>query len=371
MSLRGGDSEGSLDVRFRSRDNALNVLRLVFAASVIVWHCFSIGNFALPAHLGFISDIGVDGFFIISGFLITRSWDRRRAPLPFAWHRFLRIMPGYWVCLLVAIVAGAIDWIHLRGALSGYFGTRNGPLDYLHANWHLSLGQNGISGTPARVPYADRWNIPLWTLHWEVKCYLVILVLGLLKLINGTRRAAILILFCGSYGLLIAARFDTSLAAHLPGTLQGSALRFASTFMAGSALYMYRDRVPIRRGLVLALSVVLVVCLILVPDYRVPALIPLAYLVIWLGGTHRGPAITNRHDISYGVYIYGYIAQQLLAIYGVPKLGFVPFAILSLLATLPFAVASWLLVERHALRLKNWTPKRGVASDPAVPEAAQ
>jgi peptidoglycan/LPS O-acetylase OafA/YrhL len=357
--------------KFRPRGNAFNVLRLIFAASVIVWHCFSIGGFRLPHRLAFLEDIGVDCFFIISGFLITRSWDRGRSTIRFLWHRFLRILPGFWVCLLVAIAVGAIAWAHDRGRLAGYWGARNGPLDYILSNWHLSIGQFKISGTPAHVPFPYAWDIPLWTLHWEFKCYLAILLLGILGLVRRGRRIVLAVVFLVSYALLLAAHFDPGFQNHLPSLVRGSGLRFASTFGAGAVLYLYADRIPVHRNIVIAAAIVAVASLASIADYRIVAVIPLAYFVVWLGGCNNGVRLTNKHDISYGVYIYGYITQQMLAVYGVYKLGYFPFAILSLLATVPLAVASWFAIEHPALRLKNWTPRRGIAKDPSIPEAAQ
>jgi peptidoglycan/LPS O-acetylase OafA/YrhL len=362
----------TVDQAFVARANSFNVLRLLFAASVILWHSASVGGFAIPKRLAFMGDIGVDCFFIVSGFLITRSWDRGRSAFRFLWHRLLRIYPGFWACLVVAIVAAAIAWSHDRGTLDGFFSAPDGPLSYLRANFHLGLDQHGISGTPAHVPYPGAWDIPLWTLRWEFGCYLGILVLGLVRLVSRSRPAILAALFAVAYGLVIAIHFDAS---HDNVNVLGGPLydnvRFASTFLAGSAMYMYSDRIPAHRNIALGAAVIVGLALAFVPDYRIVALIPLTYLVIWMGATVRGPSITNKHDISYGVYIYGWIVQELLAIYGAYKLGFVPFAIFSFLGTVPFAVASWFAIERPSLRLKNWTPGRGRREDPAIPASAQ
>src|SRR4051794_36541578 len=76
-------------------------------------------------HLRF--DMGVTIFFVISGFLIYRPWVRARLrgePSPlvrvYAWRRFLRIVPGYWVALtVVTLVVGLVglfswSWVYWR-----------------------------------------------------------------------------------------------------------------------------------------------------------------------------------------------------------------------------------------------------------------
>jgi peptidoglycan/LPS O-acetylase OafA/YrhL len=75
-----------------------------------------------------------------------------------------------------------------------------------------------------------------------------------------------------------------------------------------------------------------------------------------LAGEVKSPRLPG--DVSYGLYIYACPLQQVLA-----QAGRLSFAS-SLLLTLPFAIASWVLVERPALRLKRigrW------ASPPPVP----
>lgn len=81
---------------FDRRANGLNLLRLLLAAGVIVWHSFPLTGHDVgwgPARQ-FLSSISVDGFFAISGFLITGSWLTRPKLLSFLRARALRILPG-------------------------------------------------------------------------------------------------------------------------------------------------------------------------------------------------------------------------------------------------------------------------------------
>ena len=65
-------------------------------------------------------EVGVAIFFAISGFLLYRPFVLARArgvaapaPGPYAWRRFLRIVPAYWVALTVVAV-----WLGLPGVFS-------------------------------------------------------------------------------------------------------------------------------------------------------------------------------------------------------------------------------------------------------------
>ena len=45
--------------------------------------------------------MAIDGFFALSGFLIFGSYLNSPGTGRFVWRRCLRILPGFWVCLLV------------------------------------------------------------------------------------------------------------------------------------------------------------------------------------------------------------------------------------------------------------------------------
>jgi peptidoglycan/LPS O-acetylase OafA/YrhL len=103
------------------------------------------------------------------------------------------------------------------------------------------------------------------------------------------------------------------------------------------------------------------------------AALPLALLVLWLGIALPFRRIGRRNDFSYGIYIYAYPVQQLLALVSSQRLGVPAFIALSLVGTVPLAMLSWFLVERPALRLKGVVPpwlrvRRGQAAAPRPSE---
>src|SRR3954462_4372935 len=74
-------------------------------------------------------DMGVTIFFVISGFLIYRPWVRARLrgePSPlvrvYAWRRFLRIVPGYWVALTVVTLAIGLTGLFTWSGAAVYYG---------------------------------------------------------------------------------------------------------------------------------------------------------------------------------------------------------------------------------------------------------
>ena len=66
--------------------------------------------------------------------------------------------------------------------------------------------------------------------------------------------------------------------------------------------------------------------------------------------------------MSYGMYIYAYPTQQLLAVLGLLSMNPIVFCLSVALATLPLAAASWFLVEKPARSLKARLKRRSADS---------
>ena len=84
----------------------------------------------------------------------------------------------------------------------------------------------------------------------------------------------------------------------------------------------------------------------------------IAYLCLWLGSHLPFPRVGVPNDISYGIYIYAFPVQQTLALWQVQRSGYVVFSLCSVALTVPLAAASWWMIEKPALRLKRWRPRR-------------
>jgi peptidoglycan/LPS O-acetylase OafA/YrhL len=115
------------------------------------------------------------------------------------------------------------------------------------------------------------------------------------------------------------------------------------------------------------------------PDYRVVAAVPLAYAVVVSGALLHHKWLRLRNDLSYGMYIYAYPTQQLLAVCGLLSLNPWLFCFTVAIATLPLAAASWFLIEKPARSLKSRFKRKSssppreqpaIASPPEVHGAA-
>ncbi len=148
-------------------------------------------------------------------------------------------------------------------------------------------------------------------------------------------------------------------------------------FLGGTLIYLYREQIPDSALLAVVCFIAFVATLHLPTDGHAWTLNPskfgvflLAYPLLWLGAHLPLYWIGSKNDYSYGVYIYAYPLTQLLVSLGADRVGFWPFMGLTASVTLAFAVASWWLVEKHALRLKKVIVGRPIFSrQPSVSQA--
>ncbi|WP_256790231.1 acyltransferase [Frankia sp. AvcI1] len=359
--MRPAQPRQTLESAFDPRRNSFGFLRIGLAMVVFVQHGLAAGGFAsAPTAQYDPAVLAVDCFFAISGFLITRSRVQVRSTPRFLWHRFLRVLPGFWMCLVVvAMVVAPLGWLHEHRTLAGYFGSHpHGPFTYLIANSLLVMRFYDIAGTPRQVPIAEvpggpvAWDGSLWTLFWEALCYLGIAALGAYGLLR--RRRAVVGGLTVAVWVVWVLRWlvPGRLPALLAGDLVGASVRLGSLFLAGALLFLYADRVPFSSRLAL-LAVALTAAGLLCPDGHTVISLPLAYVCVWAALRLPLWKIAARNDLSYGTYIYSAPVQQLLAVYGLHRLGLVAYFLACLAATTLLALASWRLVERPALGLKN------------------
>jgi peptidoglycan/LPS O-acetylase OafA/YrhL len=343
---------------FDPRRNALNAFRLALAAEVILWHSFPVTGRMPPAPtLQVLFSIGVDGFFAISGFLISASWINDPRPRDYFMARALRILPGFYVCLIMTAFVFAPLSVAIQGGSAARLLLSTAPFEYVLGNSAVIYLHRFVGDTPHGVPDAGGWNASLWSLIWEIMCYIIVAIIGVLGLANR-RWVSPTILVLATIGAILLPPLT------YPGvwTIPQLAVRSALTFSAGALLYQWRDKIPARWSFV-AVAVLIVLASSQLPDYRVVAALPLAYAVVVSGILIQHKRLRLRTDLSYGVYIYAFPVQQLLAVCGLTWLNPLIYFVISTVATLPFAALSWFLVEKPAQRLKSRLKRRWSASE--------
>lgn len=328
------------------RDNNFGSLRLLFATLVVVSHAPELtdGDRArepLTRLFGTLSfgEIAVDGFFLVSGYLIVASYARSRSVGDYLWRRVRRIYPGFALASLVCLVIVA--------PLAGGDLFALDPLRALGRILRLQVPE--VPGAFAGQPN-PALNGAMWSIAYEFRCYLLVAGLGLLGLLR--RRGAylaILILF----GMLFVARLDLSGPRALRSLVgdPGEAIRLAAAFVCGGAFHLFADLIPLnRRGA--GLAALLLVLALPSPVLAGPAFLVLGgYLTFWFAlavPANRISLATNRTDPSYGLYLYAWPVQNLM-VAGFPGLSPLWSGLATLVAATLLGIASWHLVERPAL----------------------
>jgi peptidoglycan/LPS O-acetylase OafA/YrhL len=336
--------------------NAFDALRCLLAVAVVYSHSFFLGGYP-PEHFlawtkgqAIAGELAVLGFFGLSGYLVTASYIRSHGFFDYLTKRVRRIVPGFWGCILVTacVIAPAIFYLR-HGTVSGFpwINGESSALRYVVANLAITIGQWSIAGVMDGAIYGGSLNGSLWSLWPETVCYVIVALLGSAGLL--TRHRPLLLLGVAALFILHAAHvlLPTLAFPVLPTWLvlvdRG---RYVLSYLVGAALWLWRNRlVPDRPSLLLLLLVLAALARFGGLQLLAPLFIPLA--LVYLGQCF---ALRLKHDVSYGLYIYGFPVQQLLAATALPRAHWSLFFAASLAITLVFAFLSWRFVENPFLR---------------------
>lgn len=325
------------------RRNNFTLMRLIFALMVLFGHSYPIsGNGYDPLSSlmrdMWIGEMAVLGFFTISGFLISASFQNR--PMgDFVAARILRLYPGFIVCLVVvALVLGPIDNTMSPGE---YY---SNP----HVYWFIwenariwDLYYNIPNHAPGN-PFPGSTNGSTWTLPAELLCYVTVLFAGFFGALDTRLRAN-----CAIAVLALVGWFSYE---GVP--VFGNYERFehpGAAFLVGAAFWINRNRIPLHP--LLAAAAVAAIFWTNGTAFWWPGyILASSYLVFFLAYWVPAFDMDRYGDFSYGIYIYAWPIQQLV---WWPGQNGLTNAVCALPFVITLAVASWFLVERPALGLKG------------------
>ena len=379
-------SRGTLDRLLSGRANSFGFLRLVLATSVVYSHVFPLSTlngedplWRISGHQTDVGKMAVVGFFVLSGYMITSSGERLGTGR-YVWHRILRIFPGLWVNVLItALVVAPLLFIHLHGSTAGFWHSSEGPFEYIRGTSTTAISSgydiSKVMATAMHRGLADNIGLDgaLWSLRYELFCYVVVAILaagGALRRAPKTVPLLALLLWSSMVINLMDAptlrgfpsESSTSISVPVLGGLNTHYLVYLGfAFLLGASFRLFRHRFHIN-DVCGVLSAVLVLATFHWGAFAVIGYPAFAYLLIWLGV--RLPSwlhwVGRKHDYSYGMYIYGFVVEQVLRIlYHANTWGTYRYFATAAGITLVVAVLSWHLVESQAMKLKNWTPPTG------------
>ena len=333
------------------KTNNLNFLRLIAAGLVLVGHSAIFLGRLEPLFLSWmpLGPLGVAIFFIISGYLISQSWQQDPHLLRFFIRRCLRIFPGLIVCVLLCMfVLG--PWLTSL-PLKQYF-AHEATWQYLR-NLALYITYY-LPGVFEHNRVANAVNGSLWSLPLEFFLYIVVAFLGAIS----TKKWITITLFSTSVLLYVCWAQSVTEMLVVYGTDVRQLFINGSYFWAGALFY----QLDLKRYFSITSVVLAAVGLLCIqsrfPQYLFLAawtLLPLIVLAFGLSTNQTLTRLTSTGDYSYGVYIYAFPIQQAI-VFLYPDLDFGIYVALCTAVTLAFAILSWHVIEKTALAFKPRSP---------------
>ncbi|OLF81524.1 hypothetical protein AWH62_02320 [Maricaulis sp. W15] len=360
------DGHGRLD----EKANNFTAMRILFALIVLYGHALMI-PLGLPfegawaTSVDFIVQCALDGFFILSGYMITASAMKSRDIGRYAGARFFRIFPGLIATvLLLWLIVGPLFTSLPAGEYWSQSQTWLFPIKLISQVDPMA----GLPGVFEASPMGENMNGPLWTIRYELMAYLGVGVLMVFGLYRKNAQVLVWTALTLVFGMLVESFGYRGIGEETIGTLA----RFAPAFMIGAAFHAGRKYLRLTPAFA-GLAILAAILTQHLPIGWMMLDIALAASYLLLGYARipgqTGERVRNVEDVSYGIYILHW------------PIGMMAFALLPGLSTtmlalimLPLAVlAGWMLrvaVEKPALALRARLSRRAAPATAAETAAA-
>jgi peptidoglycan/LPS O-acetylase OafA/YrhL len=332
------------------RPSGFDYLRLGLAVAIVAFHSVmttygrSVNDALLMSSLGPFLRTILPMFFALSGFLVAGSLERSKTILTFLGLRVIRIYPALAVevALSAFLIGPAITMI----PLASYFS------DPLFTKYLLNVSGTihyYLPGVFETNPYPKVVNLQLWTVPYELLCYVTLTALVLAGAVQ--RRILVpLAMPALALGELLFLRSPDAW-----GWRVYNGYQLVLCFLAGVSLYLYRDKITWSLSMFFA-ALAASLLLWYLPFGEYPAVLTTAYVTIYIGLTNLGRlSIIKGADYSYGIYLYGFVMQQLFVSLGGPRSWWINVLVCVPLSAL-VAALSWHFVEKPAQKLRQFLP---------------
>lgn len=326
------------------KNNNFTFIRLIAALLVLYGHAFSlyptnghVDVFSQLSHFTNSGSFGVNTFFFLSGMFVTASFDKLNNPLSYAVRRVLRLVPALFVCVTLTVFV--IGPIVTQVPLKDYFAS-SVTWKYEVFNAFVIKIMHQLPGVFTSNYLPNDVNGSLWTLDLEVKCYIIVLLFGILHAFKKKQFTLL------AFALLIALYFIPIAQVR---TFM-SRIEFI-LFMTGSLAYIFRDKIIIDYRVATGMIIITaIIARFFHHWFQFPFWLTIIYLVLMLGSSAIAKKIKLPGDYSYGIYIYSFLVQQFFAHYYPATTSYQSF-LMVLPVTLILSIASWHLIEKRAISL--------------------
>jgi peptidoglycan/LPS O-acetylase OafA/YrhL len=367
ISILNGAPEKSRSYSVPTADfgpNNFDFIRLFAATQVVIFHGLHHLGIEAPAWSYLFKPFsGVPIFFVVSGFLVTASYERSSSLRSYVEKRARRILPGLWFCIVMTgVVLLALGYPILSAQGATWFASQFAALIYT-PDFLRSFGFGSYNGS-------------LWTIPIELQFYVTVPILSLVVARVADKTVVLIAVLLVAMFVGIGIRiYAPSLIGALDGVerLQIKLIRYSFVthyflFVLGAtAFYLSLHLQPWMRGKGLFWLLPLLAMHLFAP-YSATAIVVsqiiLGLLTISVAFPEAGAIRLKGYDISYGVYLFHGLILNILVI-----LGFTGASIgiyILLLSSYAAGYVSWTMVEARFLKRGRTHPPLAAASGSAV-----
>jgi peptidoglycan/LPS O-acetylase OafA/YrhL len=334
------------------RNNNFDFIRFLAATLVIFSHAYP-----LTSHLGeFFSNhshgqwtlggIAVATFFIVSGFLVTQSYERSLSLIKFTKYRVLRIFPGFIVSVFFGtfIIGTLVTTLPVKNYL-----LNQSTYNYLKTIFLFPM-QYTLPGVFENSSMNNSINGSLWTIPFEILSYVVVALFGFFGLLKY-RKIVLLLFILSIYSKLhLKSHFPTDIFwGYIPAFID-----LFPFFAAGMLIYSYRDKIVLNKWNAM-ISFFMLLMSIKFGGFIEVFTVFGSYLIFYCA--YNKKIKLNKFgkygDFSYGIYIYAFPIQQTVTYLLGKEISILTNIVISLPITIILAFSSWHLIEKPALKLKH------------------
>jgi len=325
-------------------NNNFDFLRFFAASSIIISHSFALtlgySKISMYDPSLLFGQSGLAILLVISGYLISQSWENKPELFRFFWKRCVRIIPGMVISILFVIL------------FIGPLATTLNPVNYIEsllspATW--SAFPFYKDGFPIGI-FTDNpvtfVNAPLWVIPAEFVLYALVALFGILGLLKN-KFSILPLIFLDIYLWIIW--YDN-------GVL--NKVHFIIYFLIGIIFYQNKEHIEYKNRTALCAAGVLAATLFFhtnTPVIFIAAFATVPYLILYIAHLpiKRLNNFGKYGDFSYGMFIYSYPVQQTLVHFWPGEISIPLLCILSLSIAVLLGALSWKFIESRALKLKN------------------
>ncbi len=331
---------------YKHNSNCFDFLRLLFSFSVLIGH---FGILSQNKFSFFISPpMAVGGFFVISGFLISKSFISSQKVSDYLIKRAKRILPAYLaVVLICAVCLVAVSSFRFNE----YFFSQH-FFKYLFSNiGFLNFLEPTLPGVFDKN-YFNAVNGSLWTIKIEIAFYLLTPFIIFISQKNKFYWSCFMIYLISFVFFIIMNKLYSDTGKNIYEILSRQFLGQFRFFISGVFLFYSFDFLKKNLKFLFPAALLIVIISRIFDVLLLQFLYPISFAVVIIGFAYNFRWLNNFGkfgDISYGMYLWHFPIIQLFISLNIFKKSPLSLFIVCLFSITVISFLSWHLLEKRFL----------------------